>query len=101
MKLIGFNIDLKGRLSDFCVDHESHIVEMISHPEHFGDFAIRFNIKGTDLRIVRDRGQVFVEAKHGDEKPWRGLDEYLTDPKNQNHDAKDVLEALRNNKNGF
>jgi hypothetical protein len=95
MKLLGIDIDLRGKLLDFCLANQENIAEVISHPEHFGNFVIRFTFGDVDLRILRDRGQLFVEAKNQKDKIWRDAEGYLADSENGFRDNQNLLAAIR------
>lgn len=95
MKLMGVDIDLPGYLSDFCLTHQSRIVEVTSRAEHFGNFVVRFSFGDNDLRFVRDRGQVFVEAKSKSNSRWQEAGRYLADSKSGFSNDSQWLESLK------
>jgi hypothetical protein len=54
--------------------------EIRCHPQHFGNFFVVFAVGGVEIRIIRDRGELRVEARHSSSS-WLPVEQWKNLPR--------------------
>ena len=51
-------------------NHHTKLSRVQCHPQHFGNILVLFSLGEREMRIIRDRGEVWVEGRTSSSMTW-------------------------------